>query len=155
TQAVYWYSKAAEAGVPYSQYNLAVLLVDGKGCVANPNEAIEWYEKAAGQGMLEAMSNLGKIYYLGEHGIKQSYSDAAKWLSQAAEKGDPWAQNTLGFMTEAGLGVKKDPAASVDLYRKAAEQGDAKAQSNLGRSYFRGIGVKRDLGIAYKWLKLS
>ena len=114
-----------------------------------------WYEKAAAQGMPEAMVNLGRVYYFGDYGIRQNYPEAAKWLSQAAAKGNAWAQNTLGVMNEIGLGVKRNRATAVELFRKAAEQGDAKAQSNLGRMYARGLGAERNLALAYQWLRLS
>ncbi len=72
-----------------------------------------------------------------------------------AEKGDPFAQDELGWRYRDGYGVAKDAEEAVKWFRKAAEQGDSLAQYDIGSSYERGEGVPRDYVEAYKWMRLA
>src|SRR5579863_9102465 len=65
------------------------------------------------------------------------------WLD-AAQAGDPDAQNNVGEIYERGLGDTPDYAAAVIWYQKAADQGYARAQFNLGTLYEQGLGVEQD-----------
>jgi TPR repeat protein len=62
-----------------------------------------------------------------------------KWYRKAAEQGDAFAQNNLGYMYQYGYGVTKDYAEAVKWYRKAAEQGDADAKANLEELRKQGV----------------
>ena len=50
-----------------------------------------------------------------------------------------------------GVGVEKNPAKAVDLYRKAAERGHLGSQYRLAESYRIGEGVVKDPGKAVQW----
>ena len=65
-QAVAWYTKGAEAGLPSSMYNLGVVLEQGKG-VAAPDyrAAAGWYRRAADAGDGGAANNLSVMYAVG------------------------------------------------------------------------------------------
>jgi hypothetical protein len=65
-QAVEWFNKGAEAGLPKATFNLAVMLEEGKG-VAAPDcpAAAEWYRRAADAGYGAAAHNLSTMYSLG------------------------------------------------------------------------------------------
>jgi len=105
----------------------------------------------ADSGEAQAQADLGAAYAKGE-GVKQSYTEAAKWYLKAAEQGNPSAQNALGELYEAGQGVGKnsyDEAAK--WYRRAADQGFASAQYNLAALYVMGNGVPRSNADAAKW----
>ena len=65
-------------------------------------------------------------------GVTQSYEEAARWYSKAADQGHFPAQCNLGVMFEGGYGVKQNDAEAAHWYRKAANQGGAYAQSSLG-----------------------
>jgi len=69
---------------------------------------------------------------------------------QAAENGNPEAQNRLAVMYDEGDGFAKDSAEAVKWFRKAAEQGNADAQNNLALMYVRGDGVAKDPAEAVK-----
>jgi TPR repeat protein len=65
-QAVKWYSKGAEAGLPKAMVNLGGLLDKGQGveapdCVA----AAGWYRPAADAGNGSAANNLSNFYTVG------------------------------------------------------------------------------------------
>src|SRR5215204_1684155 len=49
----------------------------------------------AESGDAQAQADLGRAYSKGE-GVKQSYSEAAKWYLKSAEQGNAIAQNALG-----------------------------------------------------------
>jgi len=71
----------------------------------------------------------------------------------AAAQGHAEAENNLGLLYEAGLGVEHDASAAAEWYRLAAKQGLADAQNNLGLLFDRGDGVAEDPGLAAKWYR--
>jgi TPR repeat protein len=74
--------------------------------------------------------------------VDQSYSEAAKFLKISAENGDADAQNKLGAMYNAGLGVAPDQRRAKSLFLKSAAQGYSPAMVNLGRMLTQGIAVE-------------
>jgi len=74
---------------------------------------------------------------------------------QAAERGDPEAQITIGNMYLEGYGVAQSNERAVNWYRKAAEQGYAQGQINLGHMYKNGHGVAKDDEIAARWFRMA
>jgi hypothetical protein len=92
------------------------------------------------------------LYYRGQ-GVTQDYSEAARLLRQAADKGHAEAQATLGAMYELGRGITQDYAQAAAWYTKAAEQGFPFAQNALGRLLSEGNGVPKDDAEAAKWFR--
>ncbi len=72
--------------------------------------------------------------------------EAVKWFKLAADQNYPDALAALGEMTQAGQGVKADPAEAARLYRLAAEKGSVAGQYNLAYLYEQGIGVTKRRG---------
>jgi hypothetical protein len=65
-QAVLWYTKGAEAGLPRAMYNLGCCLDQGEGgAAAGCPAAADWYERAADAGIGPAACNLVGMYALG------------------------------------------------------------------------------------------
>lgn len=52
-------------------------------------------------------------------------------LQREAQEGDSDAQYNLAYMYENGVGIAKDEAKALELYKKAAGQGHAAAQNSL------------------------
>ncbi|HEY7301933.1 MAG TPA: tetratricopeptide repeat protein [Xanthobacteraceae bacterium] len=77
---------------------------------------------------------------------------AAAKFSQLADQNNPAAQYWLAHMTELGLGVPRDPAKAVELYRKAAAQNDLSAELRLGEIYLYGDLVPPDFSLAKSYL---
>ena len=75
-QAVEWYTKGAEAGLPDATFNLGCSLKLGEG-VAAPDypAAAEWYRRAADAGHGGAARNLSSMYMLGRRWARQILSD--------------------------------------------------------------------------------
>ncbi len=125
-------------------------------------QALPWYEKAANQGNAEAAFELGTSYYNGGYGLKQDYSEAAKWLKVAAEKNHIGSIEWLAPMYYEGEGVKKDYDEVVRLcnkgiYLKEKEGREKKYNyiyttlySVLGDCYLYGYGVEKNESKAFE-----
>ena len=147
TEAVKWFTKAAEQENAKAEYNLGNCYYYGYGVYQNYGEAEKWYTKAAEQGCAEAQNSLGYYYEINDLNPKK----AVKWYTKAAEQGLPRAQCNLGVCYENGNGVEKNLEEAVKLYTKAANQGYARAQYYLALSYDKGEGVAKNDSEAMKW----
>jgi uncharacterized protein len=86
--------------------------------------------------------------YLSGHGVSKDEKQAAYWFEKAAQAGDPWAQQQIGFFYQAGIGVPSDPVRAVHWYQLAAASGLASAKTDLGVAYLWGSGVPMDKRMA-------
>jgi len=86
---------------------------------------------------------------------KKKYKEAFPHLEIAANGGDAWAQNQLGFMYSDGDGVTQDYAKALYWREKAANQGYKFAQNMLGHTYYYGKGVIKDYRKALSWYEKS
>lgn len=75
---------------------------------------------------LKAIKQLAMLYYVGDD-FSQSYSEALRYFTEAAEMGDAHSQATVGYMYEQGLGTDKNMPEAIKWIEKAAEQGYEKA----------------------------
>ena len=57
----------------------------------------------------------------------------SEWLRKAAEKGNAYAQNNLGYCNERGQGVAKNINIAIEWYKKSAKQNDKNAINALKR----------------------
>lgn len=130
SEAFYWHSKAAEAGLAESQWALGLFYSRGNGVNVDYTEAEKLYTLAANQGDAELQYKLGCMYKHGE-GVGKSVYRAAHWYSKAAEAGHVEAQNKLGICYLYGQGVKVDEDKAMYWFQKAAAQGHSSAQSRI------------------------
>jgi len=79
------------------------------------------------------------------------YPNAYKRFRQAAQQGDPVAQNNLGRMYADGRGVERDSEKAAQWFTSAARQGNVDAEMNLGIAYLYGQGVANDQTHACSW----
>lgn len=61
-----------------------------------------------------------------------------------AEKGDPFAQVSVGDKYQTGKGVPQNYVEAVKWFQKAADRGYFRAQWRLGMAFMLGKGVPRD-----------
>ncbi|HWX90958.1 MAG TPA: hypothetical protein VNY75_11660 [Rhizomicrobium sp.] len=87
----------------------------------------------------------------GTGGAAVSLSDAVRFLTQAAEKGQAVAQYRLATLYEHGRGVAADPVQAAHWYETAAAQGNRKAMHNLAISFADGATGKKDMVEAARW----
>ena len=71
--------------------------------------------------------------YRNGRGVPRDDGEAVRLYRLAADRGDAFAQNNLGWMYARGRGVPRDDEEAIRLYRLAAGQGNATAQRNLDR----------------------
>jgi TPR repeat protein len=97
-EALKWFHKAADQGLPEAQYSLGVRYRYGedlaKDMPKNHAEGAGWLHKAAENGHVGAQSTLGACYYYGE-GVTRDPDAAIRWWRAAAAQGDESAQNNL------------------------------------------------------------
>lgn len=62
TEAVKWYTKAAQQGNAEAQYSLAWCYGHEQGVAKDLTEAFKWYTKAANQGNADAQYCLARCY---------------------------------------------------------------------------------------------
>jgi hypothetical protein len=98
--AVDLYRRAAEAGLPEAQFNMAVMLDSGRGVKPDVAAAAVWYARAAAHGNRRAAFNLGQLYEAGE-GVPKNPDLARAWF-QASDL--PAARTRLAA-------VRRPPAA--------------------------------------------
>lgn len=94
-----------------------------------------------------ALTILGLRALDGTNGSPVNLPDAARFLTLAADKGQPVAQYRLGTMYERGQGVPADGAKASRLYEASANQGNRKAMHNLAVSY----AGRRNMAEAARW----
>jgi uncharacterized protein len=150
-----WYQKSADQGCVRAQYAVCLAHANGENL---ENERCMW--RAAENGVPEAQFWLGVAFDQRLWFGVTDEQEALKWFKQAAEGGDPDAQNELAFRYMFGDGVEQNHTLAADWYRKAAEHvpnlgGAGQGRYNLGLLYMDGDGVPRDLVQAYMWFSLA
>jgi localization factor PodJL len=114
---------------------------------ASRTPSVERVIQLANAGNPVALTILGLRALDGTNGSPVNLSDAARFLTQAAEKGQPVAQYRLGTMYERGQGVPADGARAARWYELSANQGNRKAMHNLAVSY----AGRRNMAEAARW----
>ena len=75
-----WYRRAADAGMPDAEFNVAVMLDSGRGVPPDLAEAAVWYARAATHGNHRAAYNLGLLYEDGQ-GVPQNFDLARAYFA--------------------------------------------------------------------------
>jgi len=81
------------------------------------------------------------------------YKTAVASFEKLADKNNPLAQYWVAHMTELGLGVPRNAAKAVELYKKAAKQDVSAAELRLGEIYLNGDLVPPDFVQAKSYLE--
>ena len=85
-EAAIWLERAALAGLPEAQFNLAIALAQGAGLAPDPAAARGWYLRAARAGHAGAARNLSLMQARGQGGA-QSFRAALAWAYLAGTEG--------------------------------------------------------------------
>jgi hypothetical protein len=87
--------------------------------------------------LLEAVASVGNNHAKYRLGLlymsSRDYAKASKWYQKAADDGNAYAMERLGYMYQNGLGVAQDYAQARRWYQKAADAGDSWAKEALSR----------------------
>ncbi len=137
------YTLAAERNDPVGQFNLALMLEQGKGMPVDARRAEGLYLAAANQGHTQAMVQLAGLYLTGQLGARDE-SNALFWLKKAAGQNDRGALYQLGLLSETGIAMPLDYSEALRFYQAAANRGNDNASLALARFYQYGFGVSKD-----------
>lgn len=127
TEALGYFRRAADAGVPDAQYALSQLYAYGRGMAAGDDaKAREWLEKAARSGHDTAQIELG-IWLINGRGGAKDPAEGFRWLKGAAERGNPIAVNRVAHLYKDGVGAPADraEAARWTVLARRASNSDA------------------------------
>ena len=83
------------------------------------------------------------------------YEAAIPILQEAADAGDPEAQNELGKCYVYGTGVEQSEKEAFRYFKMAADQGYARSLNNVGNYYAHGLVVDQDDSKAFECYKLA
>lgn len=155
--------KDARIGDPAAQYEVALMYANGVGVGKNVSQTFSWTKAAADKGHCAAQYLLGSAYFGGlgtprneqkalfcflkayENGSEKASFKLAKILAtqqpalafqfalDAAERGLPEAQFSVGERYAAGIGAEVDRWQAKAWYQRAAEQAYAPALYALGQ----------------------
>ena len=159
TQAIAWFTKAAERGCTVSMLNLGDMYTKGEGVSRNDAEAMKWYRnarealrKSADAGETYAMLTLADLLQ-GARGGPKDDAGACRLFASAANKGNATGMVRLGYCYYTGVGAEKDSSKAAQWYGRGADKGDAAAMRLLGHLHLNGEGVEQDDKAALGWLK--
>jgi TPR repeat protein len=113
------------------------------------NFSLEDTIKKAKKNNIRAQIQLALYYFIGS--AQPDLSQAVYWFQRAADRGNPDAQVTLGWLYFAGEGVSKNLEHAKYWLRKAAEQDYINADFLLGHFYETGLGTETDYAQALYW----
>lgn len=126
-----------------AQFDLAQMFQYGIGVQKSTLQAIYYYEKAAEQQHVGAEYSLGIIYLTDDHDPK-NFQRGLDWLTDAAFKGNSYAQYVLGNMMMYGLNefthhaeFKTDPEQGQAMLYLSAANGYGPAEYQLADSLAR------------------
>ena len=145
SDALKWYTKAAEQGHADSLYKLSYIHLGlnsigtreyGWNVEINKEQARRFLLKAVERGSVRAMSSLAATIYLGntgDYGFAEDHEKSAYWYEKAAELGDAYSQYRTGKNYYHGSAVKKDLEKARYWITLAAKQGHKDAQEDIDK----------------------
>jgi TPR repeat protein len=153
--------RLADAGCAAAEMHMGMLLYHGLTSDAKEQkenrQAVMWFKKAAEQGESHAQFLLGRCFFQAI-GVEEDPSEAARWVTAAAEQQHLDAIRLLGHFYAYGDCVRKNSGKADALYRRAFEisleragRQDQAALYLVGQSYWLGQGVKKDYKLAAEW----
>lgn len=84
--------------------------------------------------------------------VKSKSPGALKQLELVAQRGDPDAQNMMGWLYDNGeFGVSANPSSAVQYFKAAANQGNEVAIYNIGVLTYYGRGLPLNVESSYQW----
>ncbi|QKK05883.1 MAG: sel1 repeat family protein [Pseudomonadota bacterium] len=131
-KAAFHLQTAAEDNNADAQFLLGALYLQEGTPLHDEQAARQWMLRAAEQKHPEAMSNLGLLYFYGQHGFEKDMRKAFEWTLPAAQAGESRAQVLLSIFYSTGKGeVKQNIVESVKWAMIAEMRGNGKATDLL------------------------
>jgi TPR repeat protein len=148
TEAMVWFRKASDQGLPFAKTSVGVLYLSGLGVNKSSEKAMEWFREGAAAGDLWGATWVGYMTHYG-FGIPKDEEEGLKLLRAAADRGAGRAASLLGIHLGEN---KKDFATAIDWFKKGAAGGDTWAMVRLGEIYLKGReGIAPNQTEALQW----
>ena len=93
-KAVFWFTRAAEAGYAEAQYNLGHLYFENEENPESIRLGARWWKRAAEQGFGIAQYNYARLVFYGI-GLEKDIEEARYWMEQSAKSGQQVAAQFL------------------------------------------------------------
>lgn len=136
TEALKWYTLAANSGLVDAMGQTGYMYYTGKGTERNHSMAFAWWKKAAIAGDIKSQRVIADCYREGD-GTEKNLAEAFYWAKKVAE--DKQAQNkdffNLGLYFFNGTGCTENFDEAIKWFKKAADSGYTQAYSALGGVY--------------------
>lgn len=140
-----WLRAAADGGVGDAQLFLANALESGQGAPLDRVEALGWYRRAAENGIPIAQRILGSKYLTGGDTTAPDPNEAQRWLTLAAEAGDPGAMHNLAVAYGGDHKIARDDAKALKWYAAGSEAGLGRSTYALAQYQEFGRGLPADI----------
>ena len=144
-KALHWLRAAADSGLGDAQFFLANALESGQGAPLDRIEALGWYRRAAENGIPIAQRILGGKYLTGDDTTEPDPNEALRWLTLAAQAGDPGAMHNLAVAYGGGHNIARDDAKALKWYAAGSEAGLARSTYALAQYHELGRGLPADI----------
>lgn len=122
-EAVEFLSRAARAGSPEAQFELAKLYERGTGVDRDERRALALYREAAEQDFADAINDLGFLHYQGGLGLPADPQRALTFFERAADLRHPQAQFNFAALIDDGLIPSRGPEDSARYLYAALRSG--------------------------------
>eukprot|EP01080_Neovahlkampfia_damariscottae_P005107 gene5107-8705_t len=152
-KGVNWLIKSSENQNSKAKLLLSTYYIDGGGGI-EPNifKSLELLEESASLGDVDAIFNLGTVYFNGLKGkiddklveIPQDIAKSLEYFHEAAYKGDASSQYWLGHSYHQGNYVEKDIEKCLVYLNSAVQQNHSGAIFYLALMYLNEDGVEKD-----------
>ncbi|MGJ8697780.1 MAG: SEL1-like repeat protein [Verrucomicrobiaceae bacterium] len=118
---------AAESGLVDMQNELGLLYLSGRLGVRDLTAAASWFQRSAAGKYPAGAFNLATLYEQGM-GVPQSFDQAGRLYTLAANAGHPQSTSALGRLHAEGRGTKQNLPEAWALFSLALERGDQDAK---------------------------
>ena len=136
-----------ETGSEMSAYELATALAECDKGRTMPRALfafiVELYKEAIEGDNLDAMNDLGALYYNGR-GCEQDYKKAVAYYEMAAARGHRCAQENLGYCHYYGRSVPVDYEKAFHYFALGAFEGSTVSLYKIGDMYLNGYYVEKN-----------
>lgn len=132
TEAVNWYTRAANLNYKEAQYMLASLVFQREIQSISYAQAADYYAQAAKLGHVKSQLNLGMLYFRGDV-LAQDLPAAVHWLSLAASNNNSEAQGYLANLYQQGAGVPQDTVKAAMWLLLAQQNPDQRFANRHGK----------------------
>jgi TPR repeat protein len=123
--AMPWFLKSAQAGMPTAQFTVGYSMLQGWGCECDEPKGLLWLHRAAAADQSDAQVALANYLLRGEPSV-EDVAKARKWLERAVANQNRDAKFYLAALLAAGVDPgSRDPQRSLGMLKEVMGEMDA------------------------------